>query len=49
MHWIGKELEEEKELSAIEELKYQNHVLQLELQGMYETSKMYDYQVQKPA
>jgi hypothetical protein len=41
----GKQLEDEHRLSTLEELKYQNEVLQLELQGVYETAQMYDYEV----
>eukprot|EP00873_Tetraselmis_striata_P012278 jgi/Tetstr1/432542/TSEL_021915.t1 len=40
----GKQLEDEQHLSAVEELQYENRVLQLELKGVYETSQMYDYE-----
>lgn len=44
----GKQLEDEQHLSAVEELQYENRVLQLELKGVYEASQMYDYEACTP-
>jgi hypothetical protein len=44
----GKQLEDEQQLSAVEELQYENFVLQLEMSGMHEASQLYDYQVSLP-